>query len=394
MALYHSAKGSVNYEVIGNPTIVDGIAGGFSANNYLTLPSASSLSIDTMEWNVKFTTGSSVIQDYTQFFLGYEAHGGMSVRASGYFQFTWLKKDAYVWEEKVSTYVLSPNTTYIAHMKFNNTAGTVDVSLKNSNGEILYSNTYSNTSGRLYGTPVMGMRGNSSSYPNNYFKGSIDLNETYITVNGQPWFGVCPIEVKKHQIKGPVGYTVVGSPTIVDGILTNVDADNRVKIANLNLGSNSFEIASKVKFSQQTAPSYGVYGFPAKFLPIYIVNRTSFVVYIRENSADNWSTITLPASMTPQVDIWYWWKVKHDGNGNYTFSVSTDEQNWVSATSSLGVINLSAEDFLIGRASSGNAGAIDLNETYIKVNGKLWYWQPQPTKKIVVNGVQVWERTV
>lgn len=193
-----------------------------------------------------------------------------------------------------------------------------------------------------------------------------------------------------HTVTGSVNYTIIGTPTILDGILTNIDANNRVKIENLNLGSNSFEIGSKVKFSQ-VSTSFGAYGFPATFLPFYIAGGTSIRFEFRANSTDAWNIITLPtSSITPQVDIWYWWKVKHDGNGNYTFSASTDNQNWISETAYFGSINVPTADFLIGRATSGNAGAIDLNETYIKVNGQAVFGVcPIEVKKVILNNSAV-----
>ena len=52
MALYHSAKGPVDYTVVGSPTIVDGVASGFSTSNGLTCRS-SIASTGNIEFNAK-----------------------------------------------------------------------------------------------------------------------------------------------------------------------------------------------------------------------------------------------------------------------------------------------------------------------------------------------------
>ena len=49
MAVYHNVRGTVTYTIIGSPTIVDGVASGFSASSYLRtteqLPSPNKLEI-------------------------------------------------------------------------------------------------------------------------------------------------------------------------------------------------------------------------------------------------------------------------------------------------------------------------------------------------------------
>ena len=55
MALYHSAKGSVDYTVVGTPTIVDGVASGFSSSDYLKFTSVFN---KKQNWEICFDIGS------------------------------------------------------------------------------------------------------------------------------------------------------------------------------------------------------------------------------------------------------------------------------------------------------------------------------------------------
>ena len=58
MALNYNKKGSVNYTIVGTPTIVDGVASGFSNNDYLVVADVPS---NTTEYHMQteFTTGST-----------------------------------------------------------------------------------------------------------------------------------------------------------------------------------------------------------------------------------------------------------------------------------------------------------------------------------------------
>ena len=102
----------------------------------------------------------------------------------------------------------------------------------------------------------------------------------------------------------------------------------------------------------------------------------------------------------------YWVKMGHDGSYIY-LDVSTDGTNytnWISVPTK--VSGGAASDWVapavtgfpqtaLGFAPTSYYlhGTMDLNETSITKNGKLWFWQPRQTEKIVVNGVEVWSRS-
>lgn len=61
-------------------------------------------------------------------------------------------------------------------------------------------------------------RGHTTYLP--MIDGSIDLNQSYIKINNT-----------KYRLQAVVGYTVVGSPTIVDGVASGFSSDNKIKTA-------------------------------------------------------------------------------------------------------------------------------------------------------------------
>lgn len=391
MALYHTAKGSVDYTMVGSPTIVDGVASGFSASDYL-ITSPQTKDITTCEWNMKFNTRT--IPSVNGFVLGYKVNSGVIVTAS--------KKIRVAWEDSTSTtvekelnYILSDDTDYVLNCVFNNTNSTAIVTLKNSGGTTLITETYSDVSYKKLGTYFwIGMRG-GSSYTNNYWRGSIDLNNTYIKVNEQPWLGLCPVEVQKHQLMGPVGYTKVGSPTIVDGVASGFSASDYLKINNNFSSSSNFEIVVRgtaIDAAAQRAClafNNGSNGFldigsgPSgiRLALKYNGSLTSFRIYpnLIEGS------------------LYYIHIIKT--NSTLTLGYSTDGKNiLLSEDFSLTSFDDWAFSYILlgvapWQSATSYGGSIDLNETYIKVNGKLWFWQPQKSKYIVKDGKLVWADT-
>ena len=187
--------------VVGDVIVKDGIASGFSGSGYL-ITSSQTKDITTCEWNLKFNTLK--IPSANGFILGYKVHSGVIVTAS--------KKIRVAWEDNTSTtlekelnYVLSDDTDYVLNCVFNNTNRTATITLKNAGGTTLITETYSDVSyKKLDNYFWIGMRG-GSSYTNNYWRGSIDLNNTYIKVGSYYLYrGMVPM-TKTCSIVGAMG---------------------------------------------------------------------------------------------------------------------------------------------------------------------------------------------
>lgn len=370
MALYHTAKGSVDYTVVGSPTIVNGVVSGFSIDNYLSLTTNPSyVTTDSFEWNIKFTTGNSL---QTSWLLSL---GTSSIMCGIYYTSNGV---LYVPVGSGSMYGqvsgLTANTQFEVNVKQND--GTLVTTLKSANGTVVSTQTKN--------VGDVSFTSNNSKFGqafNGYFNGFIDLNETYIKVNGQPWFGLCPVEVKKHQLMGPVGYTVVGSPTINNGVMTNSDPSNYISIRHWEQ-YKPFEFAMKINTG--TRPADTCWLVRSNGLLLYWKWDARLTFFLRDIN-----NVQQGISGTTQLENNkdYWIKIIYDGTMASMY-LSTDSQNYSLEVSQ--AISVITNDYSINIGSLRNTypftGSIDLNQTYIKVNGKLWFWQPQKSKYIVKDG--------
>lgn len=199
-----------------------------------------------------------------------------------------------------------------------------------------------------------------------------------------------PVEVKRHQIMGPVGYTKVGSPTIVDGVASGFSGNNYIKTpSGVNMSAID-EMVIKVNFtdnskSQQFLACVEGDGQSANFM------LRAFPYGIKLTVDTNISFI---GSYSLGTD--YWLKLKRNSGNSYSAGYSTDGINYtITETKNLQIPNVINPLFFGIPAWGGDStvsldGSIDFNHTYIKVNGELWFYQPQETKYIIREDKLVW----
>ena len=89
VSLFESAPYNVGYKKVGNPTIVDGVASGFSVNNYLTV---SNFSFTAHEFVLKtkykhITNDTQTVHYLFQYRTTNGAYNGCLIRTNGYFAF-------------------------------------------------------------------------------------------------------------------------------------------------------------------------------------------------------------------------------------------------------------------------------------------------------------------
>ena len=383
--LYHSARGSVGYSIVGAPTIINNVVSDFSGRNYIqsasTFPGSTATSLEfATKFNISSFASASTIVSSTSSTIPFH----LAIIDSK-FKFYPGRENIY----KVGNFVLSANTDYWIKLFWNSTNGW---KLQYSTDGINYITDFEN-----YNPSNSAPKDNyiviGRNYPNGGQEGllgTLNLNNTYITVNGQPWFGICPIEVKKHQIMGPVGYTVVGSPTITDGIASDFGQESYL-ISSSNLAKPlETECYARITVGQSTG-NYNVFlgftggNYPVRYSPSY---RFSFY----KQNAGGWSDGVTRYAVGDLVDIRYIYKGGYLRLYTKLASAELWNEEMQLAVNSNPIYGV----FYFGRNATANtqyiAGAIDLNHTYIKVNEKLWFWQPQETKRIVVNGVEVWTK--
>ncbi len=390
MALYHSARGSVNYTVVGNPTIVDGVARGFSTSDYLQTSDILDGSKD-VNMIIKCTTGSGSLAGQ-QLITGtvqlYTHNANNNLRVSVY------DTKSSSWKDENLFYLSAETTYYIKIVK--NAFGCV---ISSSTDNVSYTTRY--TADIDFRTTDKITFGRTSS---KYWSGSIDLNHTYITLNGQPWFGICPIEVQKHQLMGPVGYQISGDgPTVADGWLSGLDGSSSCKTTQTLPAFQTIELMVNVRYPNAVSSSYTpVLGFGTGDNPNKrIIANANTGHGIREDTTeiitiDNNTFNYVTASNQTNGYFIKMTVVKNASDYTYTLSLSLDGQTWASNSANYAT-NICNDYVSFLRTSTGSATGkpqMNMNISYIKIDNKLWFWQPQPTTKIYVNHVLVWEKSL
>lgn len=194
-----------------------------------------------------------------------------------------------------------------------------------------------------------------------------------------------------------VGYTVVGSPTIVDGVLSKVTNDVQVKTDLQIPGDfNLLEFVTKIGTIWKSSSAYiPIISFGAINSQSYIfanAKDSRVILHLSEATGDTFKIDNFPFNKA-QDGTGVYVKLlvqKNTSDYTYTLAYSLDKQNWTSeqfiSSTMIGnkIINL-----LRNRVgSSGGDSWMDLNETYIKVNGVPWFG-PGVTKNLVPDGTVV-----
>lgn len=174
-----SENSKINYVITGSPTITnDGIASGFSANNYLTMPFNPSNSKWEIILKTKLNETNTPILNCGTYCLDLNVSPDISVtrnrlRASFGNGSTWLITN------QLGITELQTNTDYFIRIKYTETSYIISLSVDNNNwtDEIIYtSSTPINSNTLIIGKDYTGLSALS---------GSIDLNALMININGE-----------------------------------------------------------------------------------------------------------------------------------------------------------------------------------------------------------------
>lgn len=263
-----------NYYAFGNLQINDGIVSGFGSYNTFVLPKLFiPKPTDTFDINIKFKTPSS-LSDLRNIFAISEP---LMIRLNGsYLRLSFLQTTSW---SNYDLWTLSTNTTYTVRCYY--TGSTLYVYLYNSAGTLINSTSYSDSSFlrfNWYHEFCIGSQGNGE-----FWAGTIDLNGSYIKINGNYWWKPFEEETPeetvlktKYIVQTPVketdlttynNYRVVGSLTNDNGIYSGFSSSNYI---NYNIGNGeaqSFDLISCVKLNAHK--NYNdVFGFASADAPV------------------------------------------------------------------------------------------------------------------------------
>lgn len=173
-----------NVNVVGALSNNNGIFSGFSTANYLKVPVSSVPEFSSFESCIKFTTGSDVTASNNPFVFCENASGasGIFVHITQGYLKLYLSSNGTSYDKanNLNIQAVEPNTTYIVKYIWDGESFIVEV-----NGEVKTA-IEAVTAIAVAGADItLGYR---IRYTGEYFRGSVDLNECYINLNGSRWW--------------------------------------------------------------------------------------------------------------------------------------------------------------------------------------------------------------
>ena len=216
--------------------------------------------------------------------------------------------------------------------------------------------------------------GGSFSNTSQYWAGSIDLPNSYIKLGST-----------KYNLQAVVGYTIVGSPTIVDGVVSGFSSSDYLRLLGFNINSD-YEIGTKIIVNNLESANrniigsqyvYSKYGFM-----ISTNNKPYSAIWYELNGTYAYITSLIDLVLQPNT-IYYLKAILK--NNTYQAFLSTDKINWIEGNianvpEGATIVSPNTLRNQAGRLTFGGGtqyttfdGSIYLNETYIKLDNKLWF---------------------
>ena len=196
---------------------------------------------------------------------------------------------------------------------------------------------------------------------------------------------------EKQNVRHYDNFTKIGSPTISqNGILSDITTSNYLRLPNnFNSGNNSWEMLFKIKTSSDITTEQSWIGSSNKTnftYPLWRLRNEYICLYLSSDGS-NWDISSKAQTFQVSANTWYWVKLKFTGS-SYESYYSTNGIDYILAysVSSTSIIyqnqlwNIGCNNWSEGEYLQW-LGIIDLSESYIKINGNLW-WSPmsRPTE--------------
>jgi hypothetical protein len=346
-------KTQVMYATIkGTLTENDGVFSGFSSSNYLALQENLTFSQKT-EITLCLTMPSSSLTQINTFLMF----------GTNYIYIATNRKISAQLRKSGSNHWLDGATALTLGEKYwikiiNDVANNTFELLISTDGinytRELYSDTY--ILSEDLGTSNIGARTTT------YFTGSISLPNSYIKLGST-----------KYNLQAVVGYTIVGSPTIVDGVVSGFNNSNYLKIDNAIILSQADDWEIKIKIGTNT----GSYILGSNLQNIITCSIGTSSLYLSSNGS-SWD-IASGVGLSSRIPENSYLRLRFTGT-HYILDYSTDNVTWTTCAdvTSSSKLSSSLSYLRIGNWGGGGdttlfTGTIDLKETYIKINNKLWF---------------------
>jgi hypothetical protein len=196
-----------------------------------------------------------------------------------------------------------------------------------------------------------------------------------------------------------VGYEKVGTPTITDGTMSNITANNYARINYIPDLSKPFELGLAFTINEKITYSGGEgpflfdtrSGSPSTGLAIYMPDMDRLSWLLGNGGGSNWVSSRDLIGMSFQLNTKYYFKLIFDGQ-SYTPYISTNKTDW---TPGAVITNSETASGLIRPAFGKNLswgkpftqGDIHLSDCYLNIDNIPWFkGTAQATRTLDIRG--------
>ena len=359
-----------NVVKIGNPSITsEGILSGFSASNYAEIPIPfAPKSGNTWEFVTCFKLNSQ--KSPTPLFVTGTQYDGFAINfdSSGKLKM-YISSNGSSWNlanGTTGTKVFSAGYWYWLKFAFDGSKYIVSWS---GYGDTYETDITIASEAIMFSPPKITI---GKDYNSKFMDGSIRLKETYFKINDRySWYAFIDYNKK-------VNATVVGSPYVTNGIVGNFAAKNYIMIPKIFdvSGGKKWEMTTSIYLTSLAAlQTIFITNTQYKGFALELQTSGLMAMYVSSNGTSWNLASSLKGTKVFSAGYIYWFKLSFDGS-KYKFSWSANGKSFtddivLQSTTSM----YTAPAILIGRSYSDAyfRGVLDLNETYVKVDGKTWW---------------------
>ena len=301
-----------NFSRIGNVQVnKDGVVNGFSSNNYLT---TDGLTLNnSVEFVFKFTTGTD-ITSFQNIFASYPL-------TEMYIE----NGDLKIWSETTSSAIscgsVLENFTYYGKVVIENGVATLSYSTDGVTytGDVSISDTENTSNYTNIGFGVSGIL-------ERYFRGSIDLSESYIKINNEIWWQPTWNKLVPKYI--PNGNVEVNN----DGVAKNFSTSNYIKILSFQPESLPWKITTQV-YLTQWGDSSAIFGQTGECsIPQLYVNSSGYLQLWISSNGSSWNIANaVTSSGTISRNAWHTLVLEFTGS---SYRVLVDNAIYITVTNS------------------------------------------------------------
>lgn len=364
------------YAIIqGTPTVQDGRVSGFSANDYIFADKVLDTSKD-FEIVVKGNTGNISVNSNLRVIV--RNYFGSSAGQPGFafgIKGNNKKIQTYLFDTSENLFVngtlgatvFNNYTDYFFKFsqKLNNGTYTIKIESSTDGTNWIIENSWTHNLPIRNSGQGIAFGGGALNQTAQYWGGTLDLNRSYIKIDDT-----------KYKLQAVVGYTKVGSPTITDGVASGFSSANYLKTPAFSPQNNRWKMVCKFT-TGETLPNCGIItglGTTNSVAPLFITGQAMLSAFFSSNGT-SWDIANSENILAPQPNTTYIIEIEFTGNSYKFYSYENNiwvlKKTIISSKQIYGTIPLV---FGNNRGQSlGFNGSIDLNNTYIKINNKLWF---------------------